>query len=413
MKKLKIKNIKIKPSKMVLPAIAAVIIVIVIGAVIWGRTAAGKELFGRIRTTISETAQKIPILNKLIKKEVKMPTPEEAPEESILVKVYKIARRDFEDTMPSLGTAKGYREMDLKFEVNGIVDSINFREGEEVREGDIIASLDQYDALLKLKYAKIELDKNKKYYEIGSIVKSRLEQAELEYESSKSDLDKTYLYAPRDGVLGVRHAEVGEFVTSGDDKIVTLIDDSDVFIEIGVIERDIGKVKVGQKAKIFVDAYPDMDFKGRLDNVSPVVEGRSRTQTAKIRVDNKKRLLLPGMFARVLVDIYSKENAIVIPNTALNKEEEGYVAYVVHKVKAEGEGAADALEEAMESTMASEEIGEQGIAEARPILFEYRSSDFFVIKEGVEEEELIVVETQEKLRDNMKVIITEVQEQFL
>jgi len=326
----KIPKLKIKPPRIRLPknftaAVVAVIAVAVIAALIWGKTETGKVFMGKLPEKASfflqHAAEKIPLLSRFVKKKPKEVPAEEMPEERILVKAYKVARRDFEDSLPSLGTIKGYREMDLKFEINGVVDSLNFREGEEIREGDIIASLDQYDALLKLKYAQLELDKAKKLFEIGSIIKAKLEQSELEYESAKSDIDKTYLYAPRDGVLGTRDAEVGEFVTSND-KVVTLIDDSDVFAEIGIIERDIGKVKVGQSSKVFVDAYPDTEFKGKVDNISPVVEGRSRTQGAKIRVRNTKKLLLPGMFSRVLVDIYAKENAIVIPNTALNKDEQ-------------------------------------------------------------------------------------------
>lgn len=404
----------IKPSKILLPIIVVLVILVIVGGLIWGRAKIDKAFIMKMKDMFQETAlrlrlDRVPFLKRFVKEEVTLEVPEEVPEEAILVKVYKVAKRDFEDTLPSLGTVKGYREIDLKFEVNGVVDSINFREGEAVREGDIIASLDQYDALLKLKYAKIELEKNKQLFEIGSIVKSKLEQAELEYESAKSDLDKTYIYAPRDGVLGTRDAEVGEFVTSND-KIATLIDDSDVFVEIGVIERDIGKVKVGQNAKVFVDPYPDVDFKGKIDNVSPVVEGRTRTQTAKTRVNNAQRLLLPGMFSRVLVDIYAKENAIVVPNTAINREEEGYITFIVHRTELE---EPEELEEETGELAMEEEAGQPGVAEARPILFEYRSSDFSVVKEGLEEGELVVVETQEKLRDKMKVIITEVQEQFL
>ncbi len=397
---------------------------LIAGAVLFGRTEEGARYISKIKADIEGIISripleklpldKIPFLRRFVREEEEVVLQEEMPEEAILVKVYKISRRDFDDTLPSLGTVKGYREMDLRFEVNGVVDSINFREGEDVREGDIIASLDQYDALLKLKYAKIELDKVQKLYEIGSVIKQKLEQAELEYESAKSELDKTYLYAPRDGVLGTRDAEVGEFVTQND-QVATLIDDEDVFVEIGVIERDIGKVTVGLEAKVYVDAYPDIDFRGRVDNVSPVVEGRTRTQTVKIRVRNDKRLLLPGMFARVLVDIYSKKNAIVIPNTALNKEEEGYVVFVVHKTGEEepmfGEMAADGMDEV--EVFIDEEVGDPGVAEARPILFEYRSSDFSVIKEGLAEGDLVVIETQEKLRDEANVVITEVQEQFL
>lgn len=410
-----IRKLNTKPSRLMVPGAIVLIVIIIAVGIFYSSTQVTGGLVSKARDAISTTIvslglDRVPILKRLVKKETAPPVFEEMPEEAILVKAYKISRRDFDDTMPSLGTIKGYREMNLKFEVNGVVDSINFREGEEVREGDIIASLDQYDALLKLKYAKIELDKAKKLFEIGSIIKMRLDQAELEYESAKSDLDKTYLYAPRDGVLGTRDAEVGEFLTSND-KAVTLIDDSDVFAEIGVIERDIGKVRVGQNAKVFVDAYTDVDFKGKVDNVSPVVEGRSRTQSAKIRVNNAKKLLLPGMFTRVLTDIYSKENAIVIPNTALNREEEGYVTYIIHKAEPEFPEAAE-IEEA-EAVLTEEEAGQEGVVEARPVLFEYRSSDFSVIKEGLEEGELVVVETQEKLRDKMRVVITEVQEQFL
>jgi hypothetical protein len=105
-----------------------------------------------------------------------------------------------------------------------------------------------------------------------------------------------------------------------------------------------------------------------------------------------------------------------VPNTALNKTEEGYVVFVVHKTGPEEideEEEDEELEEEIAEVVIEEEAGEPGVAEARPILFEYRSSDFSVIKEGLEEGELAVVETQEKLKDQMNVIVTEVQEQFL
>jgi len=419
MPNIKFKNLNVKLSQVLVPIIVVLIIIIIVAGILWGKTTIGQAFVEKAKVVFKESIVKfkldrIPVLKRFAEKEAAPEEAEEPAEEAILVKAYKVARRDFEDTLPILGSIKGFREMDLKFEINGVIDSINFREGEEIREGDIIASLDQYDALLKLKYAQIELEKNKKLFEIGSIIKMKLDQAELEYESAKSDLDKTYLYAPRDGVLGTRDAEVGEFTTNND-KIVTLIDDTDVFAEIGVIERDIGRIKVGQNAKIFVDAYHDIDFKGKVDNISPVVEGRSRTQTSKIRISNAKKMLLPGMFSRVLVDIYSKKNALVIPNAALNKEEDKYITFIVHKTEPEEESAeAEELEEEEAGeVLLEEEIGEAGVVEARPILFEYRSSDFSVIEDGLEEGELVVVETQEKLKDKMNVIITEVQEQFL
>lgn len=315
------------------------------------------------------------------------------PQEPILVKVYKVQKREFEDTLPALGTVKGFKEIDLKFETSGVVDSFNFKEGERVEEGEIIVTINQKDALLKLKYNEIELEKHQKLYDIGAIVKSKLDQVKLELESAKRELDKTYLYATRSGVLGTKDVEIGEYITPND-KVATLIDDKEVFVEIGVVERDIGKIKVGQSAKITVDTYPDTEFTGTVDNVSPIIEGKSRTQSAKIKIKNPKGQLLPGMFARASCAVYKTTDAVVILNTALDKTEEGYVVYVVKKT-----------EEAKEETKE-----EQGIAEARPINIDYRASEFFVVKEGLEEGEFVVVETQEKLKDGYKVIITETEE---
>jgi membrane fusion protein, multidrug efflux system len=343
------------------------------------------------------------------------------PQEPILVKVCKTQKKDFDDNLPLLGTVKGFKEIDLKFEGGGVVDSFNFKEGERIEEGEIIATINQKDALLKLKYNEIEFEKTQKLFDIGAIAKPKLEQTKLELESAKRELDKTYLYAPRSGVLGTKDVEVGELVTYSD-KVATLIDDKEVFIEVGIVEKDIGKVKMGQRASVKVDTYPDTDFNGVVDNVSPVVEGRSRTQTAKIKVKNPKGLLLPGMFARATVAVYSAKGLIIIPNSAIDKAEEGYVTYVVKKAEEPVKKEPTEQEKSkrgwfsrrkeIKKEEAAEESGieEQGAVEARPVEADYRSADFFVVKQGLEEEELVVIETQEKLKDGYKVIITETQE---
>jgi len=329
------------------------------------------------------------------KKEKMLAKEAQAPQEPILVKVYKTQKKDFEDKLPLLGTMKGFKEINLKFETNGILESFNFKEGERVEEGEIIATLNQKDALLKLKYNEIELNKTQKLFDMGAVAKPKLDQVNLELESAKRELDKTYLYAPTAGILGTKDAEIGELVTQNE-KVATLINDKDVFVDLGIVERDIGKVRVGQIGKVAVDTYPDGEFKGVIDSVSPVVEGKSRTQTAKIKVDNPKGMLLPGMFARASVEVYSTKGMIVIPNTAIDKTEQGYVTYVVKKA------------EAPVKNETTEE--ERGVVEARPIESDYRSADYFVVKSGLEEGELVVVETQEKLKDGNKVIITETQE---
>jgi RND family efflux transporter MFP subunit len=354
-------------------------------------------------------------------------------EEATSVKAYKVKRMDFKDTLPALGNIKGFREIDLKFQVPGILESFNFEEGEKIQEGDIIASLDQKDALLKLKYAETELSKNKKLFEIGAISSIKMEQAKLEYESAKNDLDKTNIYALTNGVMGPRLKDVGSFVTPNEvsDRVGVFVSTDKVYAEFNIIEKDIPKVSLGQKAEVFVDTYPGKSFSGVIDRISPVIEGRSRTEMVKVELDNKDGILKPGMFVRSLIATYEKKDALVVPSSALKKKENDYFAYVIHKEepkpvadttgKDKGKNKSRGLfgifkgkdREGPKPAAANapkEKPIEYGTIEAKKVGIGYMSEDLVEISSGLSEGELVVTEVQEEFKDKARVEISEVQE---
>ena len=334
----------------------------------------------------------------------------EAESEAIPVRCYRVALVDFKDDLPVMGTVKGALEIGLRFEVNGVIESINFREGDVIYAGDLIATLDKKDAQLKVDYAasklasskvqaqaaekKLQIFKN--LYDIGGIIKAKLEEVELEEKSAKlqvessqvelksaeSELKKTGLYAPRDGVLGSRDAEAGEFVTPNN-KIGTLYDTKEVFIELGIVEKDIDKIALGQDVTATVDAYPGMSFKGAVDYVYPIIEGKSRTLTIKVRIQNPDALLLPGMFSRAVITVAQFDNAIVVPSLSLNKLDEGYRVFIVEETSA---------------------------VVSRPVNVAYITTDYSVIESGLYEGEVVVVDTPQELKDGIPVKVIEVQE---
>ncbi|MFA5100864.1 MAG: biotin/lipoyl-binding protein, partial [Candidatus Omnitrophota bacterium] len=128
-----------------------------------------------------------------------------APEEPILpqVRTLKLKSMDFKDILPVMGTIKGVTEIPLKFEINGVINKINFREGEKIKAGDQIAGIDSRDVELKVSYAKAkfnaaqaaynsvqkQLEIHRKLYEAGAIIKSKMEQIELEVESARYQLE--------------------------------------------------------------------------------------------------------------------------------------------------------------------------------------------------------------------------------
>ncbi len=335
-------------------------------------------------------------------------------QQAIPVRVFKAARQDFTDYFPSMGTVKGVAEVNLKFETTGIVEAINFEEGDVIKKGDVIASLNQRDAQLNIEYNKSKLktaqaemqaakkkqEVYQKLYEAGSIIKakldevnqeyeiakSKIETAKLEVEHSENELEKTSLFAPIDGVLTSKEVEVGE-LANPNTKIGSLVDISSVYVEIGITEKDIERIRMGQNVKVNVDTYPGRDFYGSVDKIFPQIEGRSRTLTVKIKLDNKDMLIKPGMFARALINIYEKKGAILIPIGAIRQKEDNYFVFVVEKNQQEKDEA-----------------------KLRTIKIAYRTIENAIIEEGVSEGELVVFEQQGELKDKSPCEVLEVQE---
>ena len=332
-------------------------------------------------------------------------------EELTPVKVFKVGRFNYEDTLNTLGTIKGAVEFKLSFEVPGVISSINYREGERYEEGALLISLKQDDILLRLKRAQAEMNKaetdmaiaqrkyddQKKLFEIGAIPQVTLDNAKLEVdkasysvESARLEvkanevmLEKSNLYAPSKGMIGELNVEEGEAVTPNT-LLGTHVMTEYVYAEFGVVERDVSKMQLGQKARVFVDAYPDKTFEGVVENIAPVVAGKSRTATVRVRLENPEDFLLPGMLTRVRILLYSKKNTIAVPTDSVQGEPGHQFVFV-----------ADA---------------KQNVAAKRPVTVGYTRPDYSQIDSGLTDGELVITSGIEQLEDKKPIKILETQE---
>lgn len=332
-------------------------------------------------------------------------------EELTPVKVFKVGRFNYEDTLNTLGTIKGAVEFKLSFEVPGVISSVNYREGERYEEGALLMSLRQDDVLLRLKRAQAEMNKaetdhaitqrkyddQKKLFEIGAIPQMTLDNAKLEVdkasyavESARLEvkanevmLEKSNMYAPSKGMIGELNVEEGEAVTPNT-LLGTHVMTEYVYAEFGVVERDVNKMQLGQKARVFVDAYPDKTFEGVVENIAPVVAGKSRTATVRVRLENPEDLLLPGMFARIRILLYSKKNTIAIPTDSVQGEPGHQFVFVADP--------------------------KENVANKRPVTIGYTRPDYSQIDSGLSEGELIVSSGLEQLEDKKPIKILETQE---
>lgn len=326
------------------------------------------------------------------------------------VSVYQVKRMDFRDTLPVMGRIRGYREIDLMFQTQGVLESFNFREGERILRGDIIASLDQSEALLKLQYASLELEKAKKMYELGAVAKLAVDQKQLEYESARVDLQKTNIYARTDGYLGTAEKDAGTYVTP-QDKIGVFVDFNEVWGTFDVIEEDSSKMKVGQNVEVFIDAYPGEAFVGTVDTISPMIEGRTRSQRVRVSLDNERGYLKSGMFARAVINAYEQADAIIIPSSAFKREQNQHYVYVVNPQ--EEETPDDEMDLDDEFAPPEEQLPagvDIGIIEKRLIEIEYLTHEAAEIGRGLEEGEMIIREIHQDFEEGDRVEIAEIQE---
>ncbi|AEH22542.1 secretion protein HlyD family protein [Thermodesulfobacterium geofontis OPF15] len=264
------------------------------------------------------------------------------------------------------------KEINISSKVQGRIIKLYKRESDRVKAGEILAELrpDEFLAQfksakeeveatyqnkllaesyllksrVKLEQAKRDLERFEKLYKEGVISKRDLELAELNYKSAlaefrvnerfiaqteakyKSALQKlkeveviykeTKIYAPTHGVILSRPAEEGEIVNPGQ-TIYTMVDLQKLYVKVYIPEPDLGKIKLGQIARIYVDAYKDRYFNGTITriyeqaeftpkNVETKEERVKLVFGAEVFVDNKEELLKPGMPADVVIKIDPK-----------------------------------------------------------------------------------------------------------
>ena len=152
--------------------------------------------------------------------------------------------------------------------------------------------------------------------------KASVSQAQATLETYQTDLSKTVIHSPINGVVLTRAVEPGQTVAAAFQAPVlfTLAEDlTQMELHVDVDEADIGQVREGQEAVFSVDAYPDRTFQAKIIQIrygSQTIEGVVTYETV-LKVDNSDLSLRPGMTATAEITVKKLENALLIPNNAL------------------------------------------------------------------------------------------------
>ncbi len=132
-----------------------------------------------------------------------------------------------------------------------------------------------------------------------------------------------------DGLVKEVYVEIGDYI-SPQLPLLQVIDMDVVEVVVNIPERDIGRIYSGLPAEVAVVSYAGRVFRGRVDELSPVVQPMSRTREARIRIENRDHVLKPGMFGEVKIIIRKSTDALIIPVAALLERDDSRVVFTVN-----------------------------------------------------------------------------------
>jgi membrane fusion protein (multidrug efflux system) len=316
------------------------------------------------------------------------------------VTAIKAGYQAWQPALRAVGSLRAVRGVDVTSEIAGLVRSLHFKSGDQVKEGQVLVELNA-DAdkaqLASLKAAadlsQTTYDRDKKQFEIQSVSQATLDSEAADLKSKRAQVnqqqalvDKKTIRAPFAGKLGISTVNPGQYLNPGD-KIVTLQSLDSLFIDFSLPQQELSQVKKGQAVVVKTDTYPGRTFNGRIMTINPKVDPETRNFQAEALIANANHELLPGMFVTIEVRSGEVKRYLTLPQTAVAYNPYGDTIFIIQEAT-KGAGGKPVLTVKQSFITIGEKRGDQ-----------------VAILTGLMEGETVVTSGQLKLRNGSSVII--------
>ncbi|WP_188864863.1 MdtA/MuxA family multidrug efflux RND transporter periplasmic adaptor subunit [Pseudomonas asuensis] len=395
-----------KPSRSKFPFLIAVVVLAVGAAAAWHFLGKPSEQADPASGSSSQTVQKGPAGTG--RRGSMAPT-------DMIVSTGKAEKTTLSVYLNALGTVTAYNTVEVRARVDGQLAKVLFAEGQEVKAGEVLAVIDQrpYQSALaqaqgtlqenqaQLKNAQIDLERYRQLFKEDSVAKQTLDtqqalvaqyqgtikNSEAQVADAKLNLTFTEVKAPISGRLGLRQVDVGNLIASGDTTpIVTITQTKPIALTFSLPEDQLSTVRrqMATGKPLAVEAWDRGRNRvlatGTLVTVDNQIDTSTGTVKFKARFDNKDESLFPNQFVNVRLHALELSDVIVIPISAIQRNDEGPYVFVV------GEG----------NTVATRKVS---LGEIQGEQVEIRS--------GLEDGETVVTEGLDRLRDGQTVKVTQ------
>ncbi len=306
----------------------------------------------------------------------------------IPVETASLQRGDVSAVYAGTANFEAEQEAQVVAKVAGEVKRILVEEGDQVKAGQVLATLDGDRLRLQLERAKANLgkmqndyDRNVEVHAKGLVTEESFDGLRFDLEALKADvklatleLSYTQIRASIDGVVTARDIKIGSNIKVND-PVFQIVDLQPLLAYLHVPEREFNRLQAGQTAAVQVDALGEAQFQGVIARISPVVDAQTGTFKVTIEARDPQNRLKPGMFSRFSVAYDVHEQVVLVPRDAVLGEAPDATVFVV----------------------------EDGLAKRRDIALGLTQGSNVEVTSGLDGDEQVVVIGQGGLRDGGKV----------
>jgi membrane fusion protein (multidrug efflux system) len=254
----------------------------------------------------------------------------------------KVESLEWQPQLSSVGTVMPVRGVDVTTEIAGLVRHVNFKSGQEVKAGELLVQLNDDSDVAQLNslqaaadLAVTVLNRDKQQFAAQAISQAQVDSdaADLKskralVEQQKALVEKKAIRAPFSGEIGITTVNPGQYLNPGD-KIVSLEKIDPIYIDFYVPQKQVGGLSLGQTLNLSNDAYPGVNFAGKITALNPKIDATTRNVQVEATLSNPKHQLLPGMFANVKVDMGEKKTYLTLPQTAITYNPYGSTVFII------------------------------------------------------------------------------------
>ena len=317
-----------------------------------------------------------------------------------LITTFKAKKEDFHHELELQGNVTTKELMVITPEYNGILTNVYVKEGQKVSKGQTLGKIDDGGLSQQLAQQQIQTDLAQTTFErqkrlwdqkIGSEI--QFLQAKSTYEAQveavnqiQQQVAKTFVKAPFSGTIDNVITEQGSVVAAGQTQLMRIVNLDNMYIETEVPERYVNSITEGKNVEV---NFPVLGktFTGKVRQTSNIINPSNRTFRAEVAIPNKEKIVKPNLTARLKINDYTNENAILIPQSIISENAEGeqYV-YVVKDKNNKNQGTASRVIIKTGRTQGDQIEVLEGIEDAAELIQEGARS----VKDGQTVEVLII-----------------------